>query len=93
MSEYTPSVEEARNAWIEYQTEVPSDGAYIPMSVEDAVAQWDRMIAEVERAVVERERAAIGSAIGAYTESGVGAFEQAVGCIDRERREENEEHG
>lgn len=54
MSEYTPSVEEGRNAWIEYQTEVPSDGAYLPMSVEDAGAQWDRMIAEVERAAAEK---------------------------------------
>ena len=48
----------------------------------------DAELASVERAAAERERSAIRSTIGAFQEHGVWAFDQAIKCIDKTRREE-----
>lgn len=54
MSNYTPSLEEIESAWIEYNTEIPDDGAYLPMSVGQAEEQFRCALAEHDRQVAER---------------------------------------
>jgi hypothetical protein len=85
VAEYTPSLDEGRNAWIEYQTEIPDDGAYLPMSVEEAEAQFDRMIEAVRQE--EREKAA------QIVERSGGAYPSILARIAARIRAQGKEQG
>lgn len=52
MSEYTPGDQEVREDWISLV--ITSDGYYDGISEEEAIARWDRFIAEHDRQVAER---------------------------------------
>lgn len=75
MSGYTPTTEQVRDS---IRTWEISEQAF------------DRWLAEVERAAAEKALSRVRSTIGAYTEHGVWAFDQAVNCIEREDCRHNE---
>lgn len=52
MNEYTPGDQEVREDWISLV--ITSDGYYDGISEEEAIARWDRFIAEHDRQVAER---------------------------------------
>lgn len=80
---YTPTTDEVRGDYAHFQ--VPGGTDPVTGEFAEGLAEFDRWLAEVERAAAARALAEVRSTIGAYQENGVWAFDQAVACIERAR--------
>lgn len=89
MSDFVPDVGEVRDSLVYLNKQHAKQYGDVDLLVvgSETAAQFDRMIAEVERKAAEKALAEVSSTIGAYQENGVWAFDQAVKCIERSRAE------